>query len=59
METISNSWQDESGASAAEYAMLVSFIAVVILSAVALFGQSIYNMFVRVADIISGIPTGS
>jgi Flp pilus assembly pilin Flp len=59
METISNSWQDESGASAAEYAMLVSFIAVVILSALALFGESISNMFARVAASISGVPTGS
>jgi Flp pilus assembly pilin Flp len=39
--------QDESGASAVEYSILVACIAVAIISAVALFGSSVKNLFAK------------
>jgi Flp pilus assembly pilin Flp len=39
--------QDESGSSAVEYSILVACIAIAIISAVALFGSSVKNLFVK------------
>jgi Flp pilus assembly pilin Flp len=39
--------QDESGASAVEYCILVSCIALAIISAVAIFGSSVKELFVK------------
>jgi Flp pilus assembly pilin Flp len=38
---------DESGASAVEYSILVTCIAIAIISAVALFGRSVRELFVK------------
>jgi pilus assembly protein Flp/PilA len=45
MERIKNFFKDESGASAVEYGLLVSLIAVVIIGAVTLLGQSLTTKF--------------
>jgi len=45
MELIRNLWQDESGATAMDYVLLVALIAAVILGVESLFGQAIGNMF--------------
>jgi len=45
MEVIRNLWQDESGATAMEYVLLVALIASVILGVVSVFGQAISNIF--------------
>jgi len=39
--------QDESGASAVEYSILVACIAIAIISAVALFGSLVNDLFVK------------
>ena len=39
--------QDESGASAVEYSILVACIAIVIISAVAIFGSLVNDLFVK------------
>jgi len=39
--------QYKSGASAVEYSILVAFIAIVIISAVALFGSSVKELYVK------------
>ncbi len=56
---IRNFFKDESGASAVEYGLLVALIAVVIIGAVTVLGQSISGMFTGVAGTISGIPVAS
>jgi pilus assembly protein Flp/PilA len=45
MRAIGNFWQDESGADALEYGLLIAFIALVIMSAVTSLGKAISNMF--------------
>jgi Flp pilus assembly pilin Flp len=40
-------YEDESGASSVEYAILVSSIAVAIMSAVALFGQGVKGLYTQ------------
>jgi pilus assembly protein Flp/PilA len=45
MERIKNFFKDESGASAVEYGLLVSLIAVVIIGAVTLVGTNLSNVF--------------
>jgi len=49
MERIKNFFKDESGASAVEYGLLVSLIAVVIIAAVTLVGQNLSTKFNEVA----------
>ena len=51
-------WQDENGASAVEYSLLLALIAMLILAAVTNLGQTLSNMFVNFATTIS-IATGS
>jgi pilus assembly protein Flp/PilA len=46
--------QDESGASAVEYGLLVALIAVVIITAVTTLGTTISGMFTTVNSNISG-----
>ena len=48
-------FQDESGASAVEYGLLVALIAVVIIGAVTALGSALKNMFTGVATTISGM----
>ncbi len=45
MERIKNFFKDESGASAVEYGLLVSLIAVVIITAVTLVGTNLKTVF--------------
>jgi pilus assembly protein Flp/PilA len=45
MERIKNFFQDESGASAVEYGLLVALIAVAIITAVTLVGTNLTNVF--------------
>jgi len=53
MKTITSFFNDETGASAVEYGLLVALIAVVIIGAVSLLGQSISNMFTSVSGAVS------
>lgn len=59
MEAIRNLWQDESGASAVEYGLLVALIAVVIITAVTTLGQTISGMFTKVSNSISSAGSAS
>jgi pilus assembly protein Flp/PilA len=45
LEAIKNLWQDQSGANAMEYTLLVALIAAVILGVVSILGQAISNIF--------------
>ncbi len=54
MNALRKFMQDESGASAVEYGLLVALIAVVIIGAVTALGQSIRDMFTNVQTHISG-----
>ena len=53
MNAIRNLLQDESGASAVEYGLLVALIAVVIIGAVSTLGTTIKTMFTSVSNAIS------
>jgi len=59
MQTIRHLMQDESGASAVEYGLLVALIAVVIIGAVTTLGRTISTMFTSVSTAISGAGSGS
>jgi pilus assembly protein Flp/PilA len=48
-------WNDESGATAVEYGLMVALIAVVIIVAVALIGTNLSEMFTDVAGSIDGL----
>ena len=50
MERIKNFFKDESGASAVEYGLLVSLIAVAIIAAVTALGGGIINTFTTAAS---------
>jgi pilus assembly protein Flp/PilA len=50
---IKDFFQDETGASAVEYGLLVALIAVVIIGAVSTLGTTISTMFTSVSDAIS------
>lgn len=50
MERIKNFFKDESGASAVEYGLLVSLIAVAIIVAVTTLGQNLSGTFTNTAD---------
>jgi len=54
MEKIRNFFKDESGASAVEYGLLVSLIAVVIVTAVGLLGQTLNQKFTDANTGIAG-----
>jgi pilus assembly protein Flp/PilA len=56
MERIKNFFNDESGAAAVEYGLLVAGIAVVIIVAVQLVGTNLNAMFTDVAGKISPAP---
>lgn len=49
---------DEQGAVATEYAMLVAFIAIVVLAGVILFGKALLGFFDGIATTVSGWATG-
>jgi pilus assembly protein Flp/PilA len=53
MNALRNFVKDESGASAVEYGLLVALIAVVIIGAVTMLGQSVSGVFTNVAGKIS------
>ncbi len=59
MNAIRNLLQDESGASAVEYGLLVALIAVVIITAVTALGNSISKMFTGVASTMNTVVTSS
>jgi len=50
MKKLIKFFKDEEGATAVEYALMVSLIAVVIIGAVALIGTSLSDTFSEVAD---------
>ena len=50
MKTLTNFWSDESGATAIEYGLLASLIAVVIIGAVKLVGTNLSTKFNAVAN---------
>jgi len=52
MKAIRNFWQDESGATAVEYGLLVALIACIIISAVTSLGNNLKNKFNVVATSI-------
>jgi pilus assembly protein Flp/PilA len=54
MERIKNFFKDESGASAVEYGLLVSLIAVVIIGAVTALGTGLSGTFNTAADQLGG-----
>jgi pilus assembly protein Flp/PilA len=47
-------WNDESGATAVEYGLMVALIAVVIIGAVTLLGTSVRGKFQDVESAVSG-----
>jgi pilus assembly protein Flp/PilA len=47
-------WNDESGATAVEYGLMVALIAVAIIVAVTLLGTNLSNLFNRVANNVGG-----
>jgi pilus assembly protein Flp/PilA len=53
MERITNFLQDESGASAVEYALLIALIAVACIYAIQMLGIDIAAAFTTVANVIS------
>ncbi len=57
MNALRNLVQDESGASAVEYGLLVCLIAVVIIGALSYLGTTLSTLFTALAAMISGIPT--
>jgi pilus assembly protein Flp/PilA len=54
MERIKNFFQDESGASAVEYGLLVALIAVAIIGAVTALGTTLSTKFNEAKDAIGG-----
>ena len=59
MERIKNFFKDESGASAVEYGLLVSLIAVVIIVAVTALGGSLSTIFTNASTAIAGPAAAS
>ncbi len=55
MNALRNFVKDESGASAVEYGLLVALIAVVIIGAVTVLGQSVSTVFTNVSAKISTV----
>ena len=55
MNALRNFVKDESGASAVEYGLLVALIAVVIIGAVTVLGQSVSTVFTTVSGKISTV----
>ena len=51
MKWIRKFFQDDSGAGAMEYAILIGLIATVIISAVAMFGSSVKELFSKANEI--------
>jgi pilus assembly protein Flp/PilA len=51
-------WNDESGATAVEYGLMVALIAVAIILAVTALGGNLATMFQGVADEIEAAPVG-
>ena len=45
MIRIAEFYQDDSGASAMEYAILMSLIAIIIINGVAIFGSSVHGLY--------------
>lgn len=56
MELFKSLWTDESGQGLAEYAVLITLIAIVLFTAIILFRNAIINVFSRITSILS---TGS
>jgi Flp pilus assembly pilin Flp len=46
-------WSDESGQGLAEYAVLITLIAIVLFSAIILFRNAIINVFSRITSILN------
>ena len=50
---LSNLWHDESGATAVEYALVISTLSIIIISAVAVVGGHTANTWNTVSDAVS------
>ena len=59
MELIRSLWQDESGANAIEYVLLVALIATIVLGGVSILGQSLSNIFTYASSTFMGGSGGS
>lgn len=51
--------RDDSGASAAEYALLISLIALIIIAGVTLFGNRVERLFSNSCDEVASATSGS
>jgi Flp pilus assembly pilin Flp len=56
LEMFKSFWADESGQGLAEYAVLITLIAIVLFTAIVLFRDAIINVFNRITSILN---TGS
>ena len=52
-------WADESGQDLAEYAMLVSLIAIVVIAAITALGAQLNTVFTDVTNTLAGVAGGS
>ena len=53
MELFKSLWTDESGQGLAEYAVLITLIAIVLFTAIVLFRNAIINVFNRITSILN------
>lgn len=58
MRGITERWRQDRGATAAEYAVIVSLIAVVAIAGIVLLGDSVLGLFTRTADSIADATNG-
>ncbi len=56
MDLFKSLWKDQSGQGLAEYAVLITLIAIVLFTAIILFRDAIINVFTRITEILN---TGS
>ncbi len=54
-QIIKNFWNDESGATAVEYGLMVALIAVVIIGSVQLVGTNLDTVFGAIATALQGV----
>ena len=54
IEMVRSFWADESGQGLAEYAILITLIAILLLAALVLFRNAILNVFSKITSIIRG-----
>ena len=57
LRNLSRLWNDESGISSVEYALLLSFVAAGIMGAADVLSNAVENRMTGAADCIAGVPT--